>query len=265
MRRSGGIRQRVHPQWLQQREQNRHAICCAQGRGLSLVVSAPSQRGDTKQLFTPDGGRSMQDTAPVLQSSDTVGKLGGTNLGSWRTTGASTQESASAAISCTQAEWCASFAQWHDASWDSSQSARPWSRDPECSGTDRSLRINVTLLPRHRKVTTFRSEGLDLRRFKGQTWVCAQRTIFWLSPSVLSSRFPQARCSSRGVSPGANRATHCATWAPVSLRGNDSELDLGSPKTLIPRDEESSEEDRPFLPRFLLQEITHALIKLMGV
>ena len=30
---------------------------------------------------------------------------------------------------------------------------------------------------------------------------------------------------------------------------------LGSPKTLIPRDEESSEEDRPLLPRFLSQEI----------
>ena len=34
-----------------------------------------------------------------------------------------------------------------------------------------------------------------------------------------------------------------------------SVLDLGSPEALIPRDEESSEEDRPFLPRFLSQEI----------
>ena len=33
----------------------------------------------------------------------------------------------------------------------------------------------------------------------------------------------------------------------------DSEQDHGSPKALIPRDEESSEEDGPFPPRFLLQ------------
>ena len=35
---------------------------------------------------------------------------------------------------------------------------------------------------------------------------------------------------------------------------HDSEQDLGSPEALISRDEESSEEDKPFLPRFLLQE-----------
>ena len=38
----------------------------------------------------------------------------------------------------------------------------------------------------------------------------------------------------------------------------DSEQDLVSPEALIPRDEESSEEDRPFQPRFLLQEIVFA-------
>ena len=38
----------------------------------------------------------------------------------------------------------------------------------------------------------------------------------------------------------------------------DSELDLGSPAALILRDEESSEEDRPFLSRFLLQEMIFA-------
>ena len=48
------------------------------------------------------------------------------------------------------------------------------------------------------------------------------------------------------------RLDHCLTPQ------YDSELDLGSPEALIPRDEESSEEDRPFLPRFLLQEIVFA-------
>ena len=38
----------------------------------------------------------------------------------------------------------------------------------------------------------------------------------------------------------------------------DSEQDLGSPEALILRDEESSEEDRPCPPRFLLQEIIFA-------
>ena len=77
MRRSGGIRQRVRPQWLWQRGQNPHATHCAQGRVQSLVVLAPSQHGATPQLFTPHGGRSTQDSAQVLQSSDRVGKLGG--------------------------------------------------------------------------------------------------------------------------------------------------------------------------------------------
>ena len=50
---------------------------------------------------TPDGGRRAQNNAPVLQSSDRVGKDSGDELGSWRTTDASTQESSSAATSCT--------------------------------------------------------------------------------------------------------------------------------------------------------------------
>ena len=38
----------------------------------------------------------------------------------------------------------------------------------------------------------------------------------------------------------------------------DSEQDLGSPEALIHRGEEPSEDDKPFLPRFLLQEIIFA-------
>ena len=40
---------------------------------------------------------------------------------------------------------------------------------------------------------------------------------------------------------------------------------LGSPEALIPRDEDSSEDDRPFLPRFLLQEIIFAHTPYEGV
>ena len=87
--------------------------------------------------------------------------------------------------------------------------------------------------------------------------VCAKDDLLAISLSP-QQPFPSSPMFGQGVSPGDNRATHCATWAPVSLRGNDSEPDLGSPKTLIPRDEESSEEDRPFLPRFLLQEMIFA-------
>ena len=47
---------------------------------------------------------------------------------------------------------------------------------------------------------------------------------------------------------------HCATWTLDLTPQYDSAPGLGSPETLIPQEEESSEEDRPFLPRFLLQE-----------
>ena len=61
MRRSGGIRQRVHPRWLRQRRQ---PTVLEDGYSPWWVL-APSQHG-----------RSTQDTAPVLQSSDKVGNLG---------------------------------------------------------------------------------------------------------------------------------------------------------------------------------------------
>ena len=46
---------------------------------------------------------------------------------------------------------------------------------------------------------------------------------------------------------------------------NDSEMDLGSPEALIPRGEEPSEDKKPFLPRFLLQEIICAHSACEGV
>ena len=63
-------------------------------RDLSAMAPRPSL-----SLLTVDDGH--QDTAPVPQSSDRVGMLGATNLGSWRTTDASTRESSSATTSCT--------------------------------------------------------------------------------------------------------------------------------------------------------------------
>ena len=65
-RRLGGIRQRAHPRWLQQRRQNHHATHCAQGRVQFQLASA-----------SPQHGRSPQDTALVLQGSDRRRKLGG--------------------------------------------------------------------------------------------------------------------------------------------------------------------------------------------
>ena len=58
--------------------------------------------------------------------------------------------------------------------------------------------------------------------------------------------------SCHGKERGAGRQIHCATWTPVY----DSEPGLGSPETLIPRDDES---------RFLLQEIIFAHSPYEGV
>ena len=65
-----------------------------------------------------------------------------------------------------------------------------------------------------------------------------------------------------------NRCWTADAWCrqdPSLAPQHDSEQDLGSPEALISRDEESSEEDRPFLPRFLLQEIIFAHSPYEGV
>ena len=145
------------------------------------------------------------------------------------------------------------FAQRPVASRDSSQSSRPWSRDPECFGTDRSWGRSAWFAAIQRKKTSVR----------------ARWSVLWLSPSVLSSRFPQARysavvCLWVQIMPWKRKkcwtADALCRLDPSLTPQHDSELDLGSPKALIPRDEEASEEDRPFLPRFLLQEIIFAHI-----
>ena len=56
---------------------------------------------------------------------------------------------------------------------------------------------------------------------------------------------------------GVGRQMHNAPWTPVSLQ-YVSELGLGPPEALNPRNEESSAEDKPFPPRFLQQAIIFA-------
>ena len=51
---------------------------------------------------------------------------------------------------------------------------------------------------------------------------------------------------------------HYAAWTPVSLRSTTANWVFGLPVALIHRDEESREEDRPSLPRFLLQALVFA-------
>ena len=94
--------------------------------------------------------------------------------------------------------------------------------------------------------------------------MCAQRTVSsCLSPSVLSSRFPQARystgvCLRVPIMPrkrSAGQADALCRLDSSLTPQYGSAPGLGSAETLIHRDEESSEEDRLFLPRFLLQEI----------
>ena len=147
MRRSGRTRRRVRLQWLQQRGQNPHATHRAQGRAQPQVAWAPSSQH----------GRSKQDTALVNQGSDRAGKLGGRiwDLGGrpmhrhWNPlaplprarVGVRLQPAPAAESShtiLTQADWCAVRAAAR-CELGSSQSSRPWSQEPECFGTDRSL------------------------------------------------------------------------------------------------------------------------------
>ena len=95
----------------------------------------------------------------------------------------------------------------------------------------------------------------------------ARWSVLWLPPSVLSSRFPQARYTTvvrLRVPIMPRKRKKCWTadalcrLDPSLTPQYDSELDPGSLEALIPRDVESSEEDRPFLPRFFLQEVIFA-------
>ena len=95
----------------------------------------------------------------------------------------------------------------------------------------------------------------------------ARWMVFRPPPSVPSSRFlkPDTRlcCVSwcptcQGKGRGAGRQMHGGAWTQVSPRSTAANRISDLPRQLIPRDEESSEDDRPFLPRSLLQEIIFA-------
>ena len=94
--------------------------------------------------------------------------------------------------------------------------------------------------------------GLYPWRLKGQSKCCARggRSSAHLPQS--SSRFPQTRYSALLCLLVPNmpwKRKRCWTAR---------EQDLGSREALISRDEESSEDDRPFLPRILIQETIFA-------
>ena len=102
---------------------------------------------------------------------------------------------------------------------------------------------------------------------KDNTSVRARCTVFRLPPSVTSSRYPQTRysavlCLLVPNMPWKRKMTWTAdAWCRLDSRFAQqfgSERALGSPEALISRDDESSEDDRPFLPRFLPQEIIFA-------
>ena len=109
MRRSGGIRQRAHPQWLRQRRQNLHATHCAQGRVQSQMDWASSQPPPSRAR----AGVRLQP-APAAAPSDQPYHPDASRL---------VCRSRSGPV----------------ASRDTFQSSRLSSRDPDCFGTDRSL------------------------------------------------------------------------------------------------------------------------------
>ena len=129
------------------------------------------------------------------------------------------------------------------------------------------LERSAALHLRLRKETTFRSDGLcgslpvATQRTKQ---VCVARWTSALPPSVPSSRFTQTRYSAVLCLLLPNMPwTRNRCWTADALcrldssftPQYDSEQDFGSPEALILRGEEPSEDDKPFLPRFLLQEV----------
>ena len=107
-----------------------------------------------------------------------------------------------------------------------------------------------------------------------KTIVSVPWAIDCLPPSALSSRFTQTRYSAISCFREPDmpwKRKRCWTAGALCRLDSsftpeyDSEQDLGSPEALIPRGEEASEDDKPFQPRFLLQEIFHAHSPYEGV
>ena len=238
----------------------------AQGWVQFLVVSATSQHGATHQLFAPDGGRSTQDTAPVLQSSDRVGKLrariwdlGGRPMHRDRSLPASLPR-ARGGLRLQPVPAAAPPDQpYHP---DSSRLVcclrsvpvragtppshpDPGVRNPSVLALIRAFDavVRCTLGFARRPLIGVKVLVLPLGDSKDKTWVCARRTVFCLPPSVLSSRFSQARCSAVlcllvPIMPWKRKRCWTAdALCPLDSSVTpqyDSELDLGSPEALIP-------------------------------
>ena len=141
---TGGTRHACAPHWLRQRGQNPHATpppppACSRMATVSVVADDLSA-----SLLTVDDAHR---TPPRLFKVASRSESSGTNLGSWRTTAASTQESSSAATSCTS--WFSPAARPRRRAPRSAilswlklvcpVRSRPWRQEPQCTGTDRSL------------------------------------------------------------------------------------------------------------------------------
>ena len=238
----------------------------AQGWVQFLVVSATSQHVATHQLFAPDGGRSTQGTAPVLQSSDRVGKLRGRI---WDLGGRPMHRDRSLPASLPRARGglrlqpvpaaAPTDQPYHP---DSSRLVCCLRSGPVRAGTppshqDPGVRnpsvlalirafdavVRCTLGFARRPLIVVKVLVLPLGDSKDKTWVCARRTVFCLPPSVLSSRFSQARCSAVlcllvPLMPWKRKRCWSAdALCPLDSSVTpqyDSELDLGSPEALIP-------------------------------
>ena len=158
-----------------------------------------------------------------------------------------TKESSSAAISCTS--WCSpatllppprlqiSLTILTQADWCAVRA----SRDPECFGTGRSLGRSAWL------AAIQRTKQVCVRGGRSSGYLPHSSAAVSLNPDIRPWCVSACHLC-RGNEGSAGRQMHCVASTPSPTPRYDSELDR-SPDALIRRDE-----DRPFLPRFLLQE-----------
>ena len=158
-----------------------------------------------------------------------------------------------------------------------SQSPRPRRQEPKCTGTDRSLGRSAALHLGLREETTFRSDG--------PCWSLPMATQTTQEVCVRGGRSSVYLLQSPAAVPlKPDTWLYCVSWCPTChgkkrcwtadalcrldssfAPQHDSEQDHGSPEAVIVSGEEPSEDDKPFLPRFLLHEIIFAHSPCEGV
>ena len=200
-----------------------------------------------------------------------------THLGSWRTNDASTQESSGDAISYTSGCPLAARIRRRASRSYYPNSSRLVCRSrsgPMRGGTPHSHHdlggsipsvlalIGAYDIALRCTLGTARKPLFEAKVFD----VCAKDGL--LLPISLSPQqpFPSSPIFGRGVSPGVNHAKEKKCWTgrrivPLGLQSHSAVRQCTGSRVCRDtdhRDEESSEEDRPFLPRFLLQEIISA-------